>query len=149
LYSYSHPRPAVAVDILLFRKSGDIYQILLIERAQEPFQGCYALPGGFVEIDESLEDAAERELLEETGLEGLQLIQIHTFSDPNRDPRGRVISTAFGGLMDESDLQLPSTGSDAADSKWFPLNELPDLAFDHLKIIQVAIQKMNLPGLSN
>ena len=126
-----------------------MYQILLIERAQDPFQGRYALPGGFVEIDESLEDAAQRELSEETGLEGIQLIQIHTFSDPNRDPRGRVISTAFGGLMDESDLQLPSAGSDAADSKWFPLNELPDLAFDHLKIIQVAIQKMNLPGLSN
>ena len=125
-----------------------MYQILLIERAQDPFQGRYALPGGFVEIDESLEDAAQRELSEETGLEGIQLIQIHTFGDPDRDPCGRVISTAFGGLMDETDRQSPTAGSDAADTSWFPLNELPTLAFDHIKIIQVAIQKMNLPGLS-
>jgi 8-oxo-dGTP diphosphatase len=149
LYSYPHPRPSVAVDILLFRKSGDHYQILLVKRALDPYRGRYALPGGFVEIDESLEDAAKRELSEETGLGGIQLSQIHTFSDPDRDPRGRVISTAFGGLMNEADLQTLLAGSDAAEASWFPITELPQLAFDHLKIIQVTIQKMNLPGLSD
>ena len=148
MYSYPHPRPSVAVDIVLLKKSADQYQVLLIERAQDPFQGRFALPGGFVEIDESLEDAAQRELSEETGLGGIQLNQIHTFSDPDRDPRGRVISTAFGGLMEESDLQIPTAGSDASKASWFPLTNLPQLAFDHLKIIQVTIQKMNLPGLS-
>ena len=121
---------------------------MLVQRAQEPFRGYYALPGGFVEMDESLEEAAQRELSEETRLAGIQLRQIHTFSDPNRDPRGRVISTAFGGLMNDTDLQTPLAGSDATDTGWFPLTDLPTLAFDHLKIIQVAIQKMNLPGLS-
>jgi 8-oxo-dGTP diphosphatase len=136
------------VDIVLLRKEGDEYQVLLIQRAQEPYQGTFALPGGFVEIKESLEDAAQRELLEETGLDGVQLHQIRTFSDPNRDPRGRVISTAFAGLIIDLTPQIPSAGSDAAKVGWFSLSELPQLAFDHLKIIQVTIQKMNLPGLS-
>ena len=148
MYSYPHPRPSVAVDIILFKKTGDQFQVLLVQRAQEPFRGCYALPGGFVEMNESLEDAAERELLEETNVGGIQLSQIQTFSEPDRDPRGRVITTAFGGVVNESDLQNPKAGSDAAQVNWYPLTDLPKLAFDHLKIIQVAIQKMDLPGLS-
>lgn len=144
MFSYTHPRPAVSVDIVIIRKVKSEYQVLLIIRAQEPYQGCYALPGGFVDIEETLEDAAARELLEETGLKVENLHQVQTFSAVNRDPRGRVISTAFFGLVFNNDAQ-PVAGSDASFTAWFPLDDLPDLAFDHAKIIQLSISKMDLP----
>jgi 8-oxo-dGTP diphosphatase len=144
LYSYQHPRPAVSVDIVLIRKSGEEYQVLLIKRAQDPYRGSFALPGGFVDIDETLEQAAARELFEETGLRDVELTQIHTFSDPDRDPRGRVISTAFCGFF--LSKVKPKAGSDAADLGWYYLSDLPELAFDHAQIIQLSIQKMNLFG---
>lgn len=140
MYSYKHPRPGVTVDIAIFMPTDTSYQILLIKRAVEPFLGYYALPGGFCEIDESLEQAAQRELLEETGLRGFPLTQIHTFSDPERDPRGRIISTCFSGILENPSLQHIKAADDAAAVRWFDLDDLPQLAFDHQQIIQKAAQ---------
>ena len=144
MYSYPHPRPSVSVDIVIIRKVISEYQVLLIMRAQEPFQGCYALPGGFVDIEETLEDAAARELMEETGLKVERLHQIQTFSAVDRDPRGRVISTAFYGFVFNNDAQ-PIASSDATKVSWVSLEDLPELAFDHAQIIQATITKMDLP----
>lgn len=144
MYTYHHPRPSVSVDIVIIRKLENDYQVLLIKRAQQPYQGCYALPGGFVDIEETLEDAAARELLEETGIIVENLIQIQTFSEVNRDPRGRVISTAFCGILLNNDTQ-PRAGSDALNVSWFSLEDLPELAFDHVKIIQLTLTKIDLP----
>ncbi|MFN2111917.1 MAG: NUDIX domain-containing protein [Anaerolineales bacterium] len=138
MYSYKYPRPAVTVDIAIFMPTGKNYQILLIKRASEPYLGCYALPGGFCEIDESLEQAAIRELQEETGLRDIPLTQIHTFSNPDRDPRGRIISTCFAGLLIKPHQGQIKAGSDAADLGWFMLDDLPRLAFDHQQIIHKA-----------
>jgi len=144
LYAYQHPRPAVSVDIVLFQKMNEEYQVLLIKRAQDPFRGSYALPGGFVEMKESQEQAAERELWEETGVQNIHLTQIHTFSEPDRDPRGRVISTAYSAVIEEGDQIHPKAGSDAAEAGWFNLSDLPVLAFDHKLIIQISKEKLNL-----
>lgn len=138
MYTYDHPRPAVTVDIAIFRPNQGVFQVLLIQRGQEPFQGMYALPGGFLDQEESLEDAALRELKEETGIADTHLIQIHTFSSPDRDPRGRVISTCFGAILDSASDVKVQAGDDAQNSAWFSLNELPPLAFDHELIIQTA-----------
>jgi len=146
LYTYEHPRPSVTVDIAIIRPNGKEYQILLIQRAQAPYKGKYALPGGFINKDESLEEAAQRELFEETGVENLGLTQIQTFSDPGRDPRGRVISTCFGCVLDIGDKIQIKPGDDAADAIWFELNDLPLLAFDHFTLIQATIVKL-LPSL--
>lgn len=144
MYTYQHPRPAVSVDIILFQKINKEYQVLLIKRAQDPFRGSYALPGGFVKMKESLEQGAERELWEETGVQNIQLTQIHTFSEPDRDPRGRVISTAYSAVIEEDDRIHIQAGSDAAEVDWFNLSDLPVLAFDHKLIIQISKDKLNL-----
>ena len=146
MYTYQHPRPAVSVDIVLFQKNNANYRVLLIKRAQEPFRGSYALPGGFVEMEEDLESAAKRELEEETGVRDIQLTQIHTFSDPERDPRGRVISTAYGVVIDEESQLNIKAGSDATDAVWFNLSDLPPLAFDHQLVIKVTAKKLNILG---
>jgi 8-oxo-dGTP diphosphatase len=147
LYTYDYPRTANSVDIVIIRKvlAGD--QILLIKRAINPFKGKYALPGGFVDINENLESAAARELTEETGLRQINLLQIHTFSAPNRDPRGRVISTAFGAVLENEGEFSLQPGSDASQAAWVDLSELPPLAFDHLLIIETTLKKfeMDLP----
>ena len=142
MYTYEYPRPTVTVDIAIFRPLGEEYQILLIQRARAPYKGKYALPGGFIEMDESLEAAARRELFEETGVNNVQLSQIRTFGDPERDPRGRVISTCFGCVLGVGDQIQIQAGDDAADADWFGLNDLPPLAFDHAILIQVAITKL-------
>lgn len=141
MYTYQHPRPAVTVDIAIFMPVGEEFQVLLIQRAGEPYQGGYALPGGFMEIEESLEQAARRELWEETGLDQIPLTQIHTFSQPDRDPRGRVISTCFAGLLTDPHQQPTRSGSDAARLEWFHLDRLPVLAFDHRQIIETVVEK--------
>ncbi len=146
MYTYQHPRPAVSVDIVLFQKINKEYLVLLIKRAQDPFRGSYALPGGFVEMKESLEQAAERELGEETGVQNIPLTQIHTFSEPDRDPRGRVISTAYSAVIKEDDQIHLQASSDAAEVGWFYLSDLPVLAFDHKLIIQISKEKLNLKG---
>ena len=144
MYTYSYPRPAVSVDIVLVQKKDRDFQVLLIKRAKPPFQGSYALPGGFVDQDETLEQAAQRELSEETGLQKINLMQIHTFSDPDRDPRGRVISTAFGAIIEDKCEGKTRAGSDALKLDWFNLSDLPHLAFDHEAIIKFSVEKMGL-----
>ena len=144
MYRYDYPRAANSVDIVLIRKVPSGHQILLIKRANDPFKGKYALPGGFVDINEDLESAAARELSEETGLKKINLLQIHTFSTPNRDPRGRVISTAFGAVLDDEGEISLQPGSDASRTAWVDLSELPLLAFDHLLIIKTALKKFEV-----
>ena len=141
MYTYQYPRPAVTVDIAIFMPVDSLFKILLIQRGAEPFKGAYALPGGFVDIQETLAEAAQRELKEETGLNVSGLTQVHTFSDPERDPRGRVISTCFAAILTESDQIDLRAGDDAADAGWFSLEELPPLAFDHVQVIQTVIQE--------
>ncbi len=140
MVTYQYPRPALAVDIVLFKEIRGIPHVLLIKRAKTPFQGQFALPGGFVEIDESLIEAAERELMEETGLEGVELTQIKAFGAPDRDPRGRVVSIAYGASLSPDIDVDPRAASDAADAGWVPLIDLPPLAFDHGEIVDTAFQ---------
>lgn len=136
-YVYEYPRPAVSVDIVIVTREAKP-RVLLIRRGHEPFAGCWAIPGGFVDLDESLEDAARRELLEETGVATKTLVQLHTFGDPKRDPRGRNISVTYLALVDADDLQ-PRAGDDAAEVGWFSLARPPrGLAFDHKDILAVA-----------
>jgi len=140
MVTYAHPRPSVTVDIVLlrFRSSGP--EILLIQRKKDPFEGQFALPGGFVGLEEPLEAAAARELEEETGFSGITLQQIYTFGEPDRDPRGRVISVAFGGILSADSCQEPRPASDARAASWHPARKLPPLAFDHNLIIQKTFQ---------
>ena len=139
-YCYDHPRPALTVDILVFHRSGNRIEVLLIKRAREPFKGLWAFPGGFVDKDESLEDAAARELLEETGVSGIHLEQIGAFGDPGRDPRGHTVSVAFAAMLDHRTQACAA--DDAADAAWHSASRPPKLAFDHEKILSVALKRM-------
>jgi 8-oxo-dGTP diphosphatase len=141
MYTYSHPHPAVTVDVALFATRKDGEQILLIQRASAPFLGSWALPGGFVGVEEDLEPAARRELAEEAGITGIRLEQLGAFGAPNRDPRERVITVVFVGWVDGTPPP-PHAGSDAAAARWHPLEHLPPLAFDHHEIIQYARARM-------
>ena len=138
-YVYKYPRPALTVDAVVFcREHIDLY-VLLIERARPPFQGTWALPGGFVDIDESLEDAVARELKEETGVEGIDLKQFYTFGTPGRDPRHRTVSVAYYGERDC--MKGLHAGDDAGKAAWFHINDLPPLAFDHKDIVLMAYNR--------
>ena len=141
-YIYDWPRPMVTVDAVVFNLSTGKTQVLLINRGKEPYKGKWAVPGGFVDIDEELKDAAARELKEETGLTGVQLEQMRTFGKCGRDPRGRQISIAFIGIATgEQDKICP--GDDAAKAKWFDIENLPkDLAFDHDEMIKYGIETL-------
>jgi 8-oxo-dGTP diphosphatase len=139
--TYRYPRPAVTVDVVLFGWTGVRLEVLLIERADDPFAGCWALPGGFVDMDESLRDAALRELEEETSVRDVYLEQLYTFGDPGRDPRGRVVSVAWYALV-APDAHAPIAASDAADARWHPIDALPELAFDHGRILQTARDRL-------
>ena len=141
-YIYEWPRPMVTVDAVVFAVSSGKTELLLIERKNEPFKGQWAVPGGFVEMDEELEDAVARELAEETGLTGVQLEQMHTFGKCGRDPRGRQITIAFVGVATEGHDKVRA-GDDAAKAQWFDIGELPEnLAFDHDEMIRLAIEKL-------
>lgn len=141
-YTDDHPRPALTVDIIVFTLRENKLRVLLIQRSQEPFTGKWALPGGFVNIEESLEDAAQRELREEAGLDEAHLEQLYTFGDPQRDPRGRVVSVAYFALIPaDVHLQLES-GSDAGQVRWFEVADLPPLAFDHDEILTYALRRL-------
>lgn len=135
-YTYDYPRPAVTVDIILFRMDENTPEVLLIQRANDPFKGSWALPGGFVDKDEPLEAAAARELREETRLDGILLTQMHAFGDPGRDPRGHTVSVTYVGYLPRE--AEAKAGDDAADAAWFKLDKLPDTAFDHHGIIEMA-----------
>ncbi|HDP89908.1 MAG TPA: NUDIX hydrolase [Thioalkalivibrio sp.] len=140
-YCYDYPRPAVTTDVVVFTIREETLQLLLIKRAAAPYQGCWALPGGFVEPDESLEQAAARELEEETGVAGVYLEQLYTYGAPDRDPRDRIISVAYYALVPSDRLQLRAA-SDAEDVRWFGFDALPALAFDHDHIARMAHERL-------
>ena len=142
-FTYDYPRPMVTVDATVFRRNANNLEVLLIRRGRYPFAGMWALPGGFIEIDETLEDAIVRELEEETGLKGIKLEQLHAFSDINRDPRGRTISVTFYGMAENIDSKVKG-GDDAEEAQWHPVNSLPELAFDHDKSITMALKKLKI-----
>lgn len=138
-HTYKYPRPALTVDIAVFQQFEEQQvQVLLIRRAQAPFKGSWALPGGFAQMNETLEESAARELAEETSLVDLQLEQVHTYGDPGRDPRGRVISVAFCTILPGGEEIPMRAGSDARNASWFLQIDLPELAFDHQQIINDA-----------
>jgi 8-oxo-dGTP diphosphatase len=132
--------PRLTVDVIVTVLTGDRHKVLLIKRKRSPFEGCWALPGGFVEPNEPLEMAARRELWEETGAEPAHLAQLHTFGEPGRDPRGWTISVAYLALMKEEDTQgwNLEANSDADEVGWFDLDDPPPLAFDHGDILAYA-----------
>lgn len=133
----------VAVDAIVFGYSReDGISVLLVQRKYEPFKGTWAIPGGFVLEDESLEEAVERELLEETGIRVNYLEQLYTFGEPDRDPRQRIISVGYFGLVKSSMFQKLKASTDAADAKWFNIKRLPALAFDHKQILVKAIERL-------
>jgi 8-oxo-dGTP diphosphatase len=136
-----YPRPSVTVDLVIFTIAEDDLKVLLIRRGQEPFKGRWALPGGFVEIDESLERAAHRELKEEVGVTNVYLEQLYTFGEPKRDPRGRVISVSYFALVD-AERQRIVAASDAAEAQWRSVFDAPRLAFDHAKILETAVWRL-------
>lgn len=145
-FTYEYPRPALTVDCVVFGLEASELKVLLIERDLEPFKGSWALPGGFVNMDETLEQAALRELQEETGLHDLYLEQLYTFGQIDRDPRGRTVSVAYYALVNPKGLTLHAS-SDARQAKWFAVSQLrgssgPRLAFDHEKILDVALRRL-------
>ncbi len=137
---YAHP--AVTVDLVLFTFTEGELRVLLIKRKHLPFADCWALPGGFVGIEERIEDAAARELAEETGVEGIYLEQLYTFGEPNRDPRGRVITVTYFAIVGSDVMQQARAGAEASDAGWFSIYALPPLAFDHARIINYALQRL-------
>lgn len=138
-YCYRYPHPAVTTDCVIFGFDGERLQVLLIERGIEPYKGKWAFPGGFLKMDETAEEGARRELKEETGLDGAYMEQFHTFSAPERDPRERVITIACYALVK---IQEVKGGDDAASARWFPLDDIPSLAFDHDYILRMATQRL-------
>lgn len=134
------PRPAITVDVVIFRLHATQLEMLIVKRAAPPFKGRWAIPGGFVHIDEALEAAARRELFEETGLLNVFLEQLYTFGNPKRDPRGRVISVAYYALI--GGTQPLRAGDDAAAARWCAVDDLPQLAFDHRHIANYALKRL-------
>ena len=133
--------PLVAVDLVIFTVRDRALKVLLIERRDPPFQGDWALPGGFVRVSESLEECARRELEEETGVRDIYLEQLFTFGEPERDPRARVVTVAYFAII-ASDLQVLHATADAVDARWFSISELPALAFDHDRILEYAMERL-------
>jgi 8-oxo-dGTP diphosphatase len=136
-YSYQYPRAALTVDCVVFGFDEGELKVLLIERGLEPFKGRWALPGGFVRVDETVDAAARRELAEETGLRNVFLEQLYTFGEVERDPRERVVSVAYYALVKLSDHRAKAA-TDAANAQWFSVSKVPKLAFDHADILRTA-----------
>ncbi len=135
-YTYDYPRPAVTVDALLFFENGQNFELLLIKRKHEPFKNAWAIPGGFVDQNETLDMAVQRELLEETGVSGIDLLQFKAYGNPGRDPRGHTVSIVFYAFAYEKPKAIAA--DDASDTAWFSVDDLPPMAFDHQHIIQEA-----------
>jgi len=141
MYSYEYEHPAVTVDTVIFTIRDKQLKLLLIRRALEPFKGEWALPGGFIQMDEDLDTAARRELEEETGVKDVFLEQLATYGKPNRDPRERVITVAYFALIPSDKIRLQAA-TDAEAVGWFSMDELPKLAFDHGEIVKTAHQRL-------
>ncbi|MCB9114074.1 MAG: NUDIX hydrolase [Caldilineaceae bacterium] len=143
-FAYQYPRPAVTVDIILFVFQQDQLRVLLIRRANDPYKGKWALPGGFVGEQENLYDAALRELKEETNVSNVYLEQLYTFGEPGRDPRARVITVAYFALLSAEEVaqQEVHGASDAGEARWWDIYDLPELAFDHQRILDYALQRL-------
>ncbi len=141
-YIYDWPRPMVSVDAVVFAFFKNKAKLLLVNRGNEPFKGKWSLPGGFVEIDEGLEEAVARELAEETGLANVTLEQMRTYGNVGRDPRGRQITIVYMGIAMER-LNKIKAGDDAAEVRWFDIEKLPkDMAFDHNEVAKFAIRRL-------
>src|SRR6516162_5338561 len=140
-FTYKYPRAALTVDCVVFGFDEGELKVLLIERGLEPFKGRWALPGGFVRVDETLDAAARRELAEETGLTNVFLEQLYTFGEVERDPRERVVSVAHYALVKLSDHRAKAA-TDAANAEWFPISKVPKLAFDHADILAAALERL-------
>ena len=136
-YNYEYARAALTVDVVVFALDEDNLQVMLIQRNLPPFEGRWALPGGFVRVDETLDDAARRELAEETGLRNIYLEQLYTFGAVDRDPRERVVTVAYYALVNLAGHDVRAS-SDARNAAWFPVDDLPPLAFDHHEILDAA-----------
>ena len=141
MFNYEYPHPAVTVDIIIFSIRDEELKLLLIRRALEPFKGEWALPGGFIHMDEDLETAARRELEEETGVKNVFLEQLYTYGKPNRDPRERIITVAYFALIPSDKIRIQAA-TDAEAVGWFGINELPVLAFDHVEIVDSAHKRL-------
>lgn len=139
VFTYHYPHPAVTADCVVFGFDGSQLQLLLIERGNEPYKGCWAFPGGFMNIDETAEQCAVRELYEETGLRIKDIEQFHTYTSVDRDPRERVITVAFWAI---AHVEAVSGGDDAAKAEWFPVDKIPNMAFDHAEILSCALENL-------
>ncbi len=137
MYQYSYPRPALTVDSVIFGFEAGQLSVLLIERANDPYQGAWALPGGFVDQNEDLPVAAVRELEEETGLRGIPLRQCGAFGKYGRDPRGHTVTVAYYGFVDKGTVEAIAA-DDAANLAWFDIHSLPEIAFDHRELVSAA-----------
>jgi 8-oxo-dGTP diphosphatase len=140
-YTYEYPRAALTVDCVVFGLDEQELKVMLIQRGLPPFEGKWALPGGFVRLDETLDEAARRELQEETGLSKIFLEQLYTFSEVDRDPRERVVSVAYYALVNLRDHQVHAA-TDARDAAWFGVHDVPSLAFDHAEILRLALERL-------
>jgi ADP-ribose pyrophosphatase YjhB (NUDIX family) len=140
-HTYKYPRAALTVDCVVFGFDEGELKVLLIQRALEPFKGRWALPGGFVHVEETLDAAARRELTEETGLKDVFLEQLYTFGAVDRDPRERIVSVAYYALVKLSDYRAKAA-TDAANAEWFPISNTPKLAFDHAEILATALARL-------
>lgn len=142
MYTYKFPRPALTVDAVVFSKEKDTLEVLLIQRKNDPWKGMWAVPGGFLEVDETCEQGAKRELEEETGLKNVKLKQLYVFDKVDRDPRERIITVAHYGFADKR-THLVKASDDASDAQWFDVNKLPVMAADHIQIIQKALERID------
>lgn len=140
-YLYEYARPSVTTDCVIFGYDGKAVSVLLVERGNEPYKGKWALPGGFLNPDETAETGALRELKEETGLDAAYIDQFHTYTEPGRDPRDRVVTIAYYALVHMQDV---TAGDDAMKAQWFPVSRIPELAFDHDTILDDAIKELKM-----
>lgn len=138
---HKYEKPSVTVDIVIFTIQNNDLKVLLVKRNIEPYKDKWAIPGGFIKMEESLEDAAIRELFEETGVKDVYLEQLYTFGDINRDPRGRVITVSYFALINSEKINLHAS-TDVSDAQWFSMKSIPNLAFDHKKILTYAIKRL-------
>ncbi|MBT6690543.1 NUDIX hydrolase [archaeon] len=134
-------KPSLTADIVIFTIEGGELKVLLVKRNISPFKGGWAFPGGFVRIDESLEDAAKRELEEEAGVRDVYLEQLFSFGEPKRDPRGRVVTVAYMALVNSEGIELKAA-TDVSDAKWFSIKDVPSLAFDHKEILEYSLKRL-------